>query len=367
MTSRRQFISLLGGAAASWPMVARAQQPTVPVIGFLAGPPASESKATLAGFRQGLRQTGFVEGQNVHIAFRWAEGRYDRFPELASELVSLPVTVIAAFGSPAALAAQGATRTIPIAFASSADPVSLGLVASLNRPDGNATGVAFLQSELVGKQFELLHELLPKATVLGLLSHPTSPNAESQLAAVPVASQALGLNIVSRTAGNSRDLEEAFATFIQRKVDGLVVASDAFFYGRREQLAAWAARHALPAIYSDREYVADGGLMSYGTSTTDAYRQLGVYTGRISRATNRLSCRFSRRLRSSLPSTSKRPRHLASRCLCLCSCALTKRLSDRGLLSHVGRLFRKGRKLQSNDFFRDVRRSQRWSRNATRA
>jgi putative ABC transport system substrate-binding protein len=278
---RRTFITLLGGAAAAWPVTSRAQQLAMPVIGFLAGPSAGDSKSTLAGFRQGLRQAGYVEGQNVHIAFRWAEGRYDRFPELAAELVNLPVAVIVAFGAPGALAATAATKTIPIVFASSADPVKLGIVASFNRPGGNATGVAFLQTELIGKQFELLRELLPKATVMGLLVHPTSQNAEVQLAVVPVVMQALGLQIVAQTAGNDRDLEIAFATFVQRRAEALVVASDAFFYGRRTELAALAARHALPAIYSDREYVADGGLMSYGTSTTDAYRQVGVFTGRI--------------------------------------------------------------------------------------
>jgi putative ABC transport system substrate-binding protein len=207
--------------------------------------------------------------------------RVIRLPELAAELVNLQVAVIAAIGSSAALAAMSATQTIPIVFASSVDPVNIGLVASLNRPGGNATGVAFLLSELVGKQFELLRELLPKATVLGLLVNPTSQNAETQLAAVPIATQTLGSEIVVQNAKNDRELETAFATFVQKRTEALVVASDPFFYGRREQLAALAAQHALPAIYSDREYVADGGLMSYGASITDAYRQAGVFTGRI--------------------------------------------------------------------------------------
>jgi putative tryptophan/tyrosine transport system substrate-binding protein len=276
---RRHFLTMVGGAAA-WPLAARAQ-PAMPVIGFLAGPSAGASKSTLSGFRQGLRQAGYVEGQNVHIAFRWAEGRYERFPELAAELVSLPVAVIAAIGSSAALAAISATKTIPIVFASSVDPVKIGLVASFNRPGGNATGVAFLLSELVGKQFELLRELLPTAAVLGLLVNPTYQNYETLVAAVPLAVQTYGLQIVVQNASNDRDLETAFATFVQKRTDALVVASDPFFYGRREQLAALAARHTLPAIYSDREYVADGGLMSYGASITDAYRQTGVFTGRI--------------------------------------------------------------------------------------
>jgi putative ABC transport system substrate-binding protein len=235
----------------------------------------------LGGFRHGLRQTGYVEGQNTHIAFRWAEGRFDRFPELAAELAALPVTVIAAFGAPAAQAAISATKTIPIVFISAADPVKLGLVASFNRPGGNATGVAFLTGELVGKQFELLREMLPKLRVMGLLVNPTSPNTDIQLAAVPAATQALGLQIVVQNASRARDLETAFAAFVQQRTGALALASDAFFYGQREQLITLAARHALPVMYYDREYVADGGLMSYGTSITDAYRQAGVFTGRI--------------------------------------------------------------------------------------
>jgi putative tryptophan/tyrosine transport system substrate-binding protein len=278
---RRDFITLVGGAAATWPLAARAQQQSIPVIGFLAGSSAGSSRSPLAGFRQGLRQTGYVEGQNVHIAFRWAQGRYDRFPELAAELVGLPVAVIAAFSPAAALAAISATKTIPIAFITSSDPVKLGMVASLSRPGGNATGVAFFDSELVGKQFELLHELMPKAAVIGLLVNPTNPNAEIQLRDVPVATRALGLQIVVQHVSSERDLETAFTTFGRQRAGGLVVASDPFFYSVREQLAALAARHALPAIYADREYVADGGLMSYGTSISDAYRQAGVYTGRI--------------------------------------------------------------------------------------
>jgi len=279
--NRRDFITLAGGAAAAWPLAARAQQPAMPVIGFLAGPSAGESRSNLAGFRQGLRQVGYVEGQNVHIAFRWAEGRYDRFPEMAAELVGLPVAVIVAFGGPAALAAIAATKTIPIVFSVAVDPVRLGLVVSFNQPGGNATGVANLAGELVGKQFELLREMLPRVTVMGLLVNPTSVNAETQLAAAAVARQVLGLQIVVQNASTDRDLEPSFATFAQQQTGALVVASDPYFYGRREQLVALAARHALPAIYYDREYVADGGLMSYGPSITDAYRQAGVFIGRI--------------------------------------------------------------------------------------
>jgi len=278
--NRRELISLVG-AAVAWPLAARAQQPSMSVIGFLAGPSASASKSPLAGFRQGLRQTGYVEGQNVHIAFRWAEGRYDRFPELAAELAGLQMAVIAAFSPAAALAAISATKTIPIVFISSVDPVKLGIVASLNRPGGNATGVAFLDSELVGKQFELLRELLPKAAVIGLLVNPTSPSTATHVRDIPAAMQALGLQIMVKNASSESDLDTAVATLVQQRASGLVIPSDPFFYGRREQLAALAARHALPAIYPDREYVVDGGLMSYGASVTDAYRQAGVFTGRI--------------------------------------------------------------------------------------
>jgi putative tryptophan/tyrosine transport system substrate-binding protein len=277
---RRNFIALLGSAAAAWPLAARAQQ-AMPVIGFLAGPSAGESRSNLAGFRQGLRQAGYVEGQNVHIAFRWAEGRYDRFPELTAELVSLQVAVIVAFGGPAALAAIRATKTIPIIFSVAVDPVKIGLVERLSHPGGNATGVANLAGELVGKQFELLHEMVPSAPVMGLLVNPTNVNAETQLAAVPVAKQAFGVQTVVQNASTDRDLEIAFATFAQQRTGALVVASDPFFYGRREQLVGLAARNALPTIYYDREYVGDGGLMSYGPSFSDAYRQAGVFTGRI--------------------------------------------------------------------------------------
>src|SRR5262249_18476808 len=209
---RREFVTLLGGAAV-WPLAARAQQTAMPVVGFLNSATAGATRPLLGGFRQGLRQTGYVEGQNVHIAFRWAEGRYDRLSELAAELVALPVAVVAAFAPPAALAARSASKTIPIVFISSADPVRLGIVASLNQPGGNATGVAFFNSELVGKQFELLHELLPKAATIGLLVNPTNPSTESHLRDIPAASQALGLKIVVQHASSEQDLGNAFATF----------------------------------------------------------------------------------------------------------------------------------------------------------
>jgi putative ABC transport system substrate-binding protein len=280
MSTRRAFIGLLGGAAA-WPLAARAQQPRTPVIGVLVGAPSGASRANVTGFRQGLRQAGYVEGQNAHLAFRWADGRYDRLGEMATELVGLPVDVIAAFGPAPTKAAIAATSTIPIVFALSADPVKLGFVASLNRPGGNATGLTFLGSELVAKQFEMLRELLPAATVIGLLVNPTSPAVESHLRDVTAVMRLLGVQVVVQKASRDLELDAAFAAFVRERAGGVVVPSDPFFYGRREQLVALAARHALPAIYADREYVADGGLMSYGTSITDAYRQAGLFAARI--------------------------------------------------------------------------------------
>jgi putative tryptophan/tyrosine transport system substrate-binding protein len=278
--NRRNFIALTSAMAAC-PVRARAQQSPIPVIGFVSGASAVASKATLGGFRQGLRQTGYVEGQNAHIAFRWADGRLSLLPELAAELAGLPVAVIAALGAPAARAALSATKTIPIAFASATDPVRLGLVASLNRPGGNATGVVWLATELLGKQFELLREMLPRASTMGLLVNPSSANAEVQLASVPIVAKALGLEVIVQNAVQDRDLEPAFEKLMQQRIQGLVVASEAFFYTLRAELIALAARHALPVMYYDREYVADGGLISYGTSIVDAHRQAGVLTGRM--------------------------------------------------------------------------------------
>jgi putative ABC transport system substrate-binding protein len=287
---RREFISLLSGAVTAWPLAARAQQ-AMPVISFLAGGVASASEAAVAGFRQGLRQTSYVEDQNLHIAFRWAEGRYERFPQLAAELVS-NVSAITAIGAPAALAAVAATKTIPIAFISSVDPVKVGLVASFSRPGGNATGVAFLESELVGKQFEVLRDLVPKATLMGFLVNPKSANAETQLSAVTVANQALGLEIAVQNASTERDLETAFAAFAQRRVAALVVGSDPFFYGKRALLAALAAQHALPAAHE----TAGGHVFAIIIDSTPTVRPASLPAG------------FSKRCS-------------ASKCRCRCSCA----------------------------------------------
>jgi putative tryptophan/tyrosine transport system substrate-binding protein len=281
MIGRREFITLVGGAA-GWPLVARAQQSgPMPVIGFLNPASAQRAAQPLAAFRQGLNETGYAEGRTVAIEYGWADGQSDRLPTLAVELARRKVAVFATGGPAAALAAKAASMTTPIVFVSSSDPVQLGLVASFNRPGGNATGVSFLASELVAKQFELLHQLAPQAAVIGLLVNPTSANAEIQLKDVPAAARTLGLQIVVVNASNDRDFDTAFAALVQQRAGALVVGSDPLFYSRRQQLAALTARHAMPAIYADREYAEAGGLMSYGTSLAAAFRQAGVYTGRI--------------------------------------------------------------------------------------
>jgi putative ABC transport system substrate-binding protein len=283
---RREFISLLAGTAAASvarPLTARAQQPAMPVIGFLSPSSAQRTAQLLAAFRQGLNEIGYAEGRTVTIEYGWADGQSDRLPALAAELLRRKVAVFATGGPAAALAAKAASTTIPLVFVSSSDPVQLGLVASFNRPGGNATGVSFIASELVAKQSELLHQLVPNAAVIGVLVNPTSANAEVQLKDVPAAVRTLGLEIVVQNASSERDFDAAFAALVQQRAGALVVGSDPLFYTRRQQLAAMATRHALPAIYADREYAEAGGLMSYGTSIAAAFRQAGVYTGRILR------------------------------------------------------------------------------------
>jgi ABC-type uncharacterized transport system substrate-binding protein len=281
MTTRRQFITLLGGAATVWPVVSRAQQPAIPVIGFLysasPGPFASEVNA----FRRGLNETGFIEGRNVAVEYRWAEGHYDRLPGLAAELVRLPVAVLAASGITAARAAKASTETIPIVFNTGGDPVKLGLVASLNKPDGNLTGVATLGKMLVAKQFEVLHELVPKADALAFLSNPNNAATEAETSDVQAAAGALGQKLIVVNAGTEGDFDAAFAAIVQRRVGALLMQADPFFNSRREQLVALAARHAVPALSPYLDYAAAGGLMSYGTSLIDALRLVGNYTGRI--------------------------------------------------------------------------------------
>jgi putative ABC transport system substrate-binding protein len=278
---RREFITVLGGAAAL-PLAARAQQLRNPVIGFL-HPSSAEAYASLMpAFRKGLGEAGYIEGRNVIIEYRWAEDQYDRLPALAAELVGQRVSVlVTANATVAALAAKAATSTIPIVFTIGADPVQFGLVASLNRPGGNVTGVSFLSNALVAKQLELLREFVPAASEFGLLVNPGNPNAESDVKQARAAADSLGRTIHVVYASSKQDLGTAFATFIEQRVAALVVVPDPLFIGQREQLAALAAHHAMPTIYSNRLYADAGGLMSYGASQFDAYHQAGIYVGRI--------------------------------------------------------------------------------------
>jgi ABC-type uncharacterized transport system substrate-binding protein len=279
---RREFITLLGGVAVTWPLAARAQQPVLPVIGFLRDTSLADAYAAhlLTAFRQGLKEAGFVEGQNVAIEYRSAEDRHDRLPALAAELIRRPAAMIVGNTS-SALAAKSATTTVPIVFATGGDPVRDGLVASLNRPGGNVTGVAFLAAELGAKRLELLRQLVPKATTIAHLVNPNSPNTEADRREVQAAAQAVGQQLLVLDVSSERDIETAFATLVQRGAGALQAGVGGFLNSHREQIVALAARHAIPAIYILRESVAAGGLMSYGPSITDAYRQAGVYAGRI--------------------------------------------------------------------------------------
>jgi putative ABC transport system substrate-binding protein len=279
---RREFITLLGSAAAAWPLAAGAQQPAMPVIGFL-GSESPESEAfRVTAFRKGLNEAGYIEGRNVAFEYRWAHGQYDRLAALASDLVRLQVSVIAAIGlAPAALAAKAATTTIPIVFAVGGDPVKLGLVASLNRPGGNLTGVSFLVSMMEPKRLEILHEAVPNATVFGFLVNPNDLYAESGTSEMEAAAASLGRKLLVAKASVESELEAVYAKLMQQRVAALCVEADQFFLSRRDRLVALAARHRLPVIYNAREYVAAGGLMSYGTPLSDAHRLMGIYVGRI--------------------------------------------------------------------------------------
>lgn len=279
---RREFIALVGTTIATLPLTALAQQQAMPVIGFL-HPSSAEAYASLIpAFRKGLGEAGYAEGQNLIIEYRWAEDQYDRLPALAAELVGRRVSVIATgSATAAALAAKGATSTIPIVFTIGADPVQFGLVASLNRPGGNVTGVSFLSNVLVAKQIELLREFLPAASELGLLVNPRNPNAQSDTKQAKTAADSVGRQIHVVYASTQQDLNTAFAALIDQRVTALVVVPDALFVGQREQLALLAAQHAMPTIYSNRLYADAGGLMTYGASQVDAYRQAGIYVGRI--------------------------------------------------------------------------------------
>jgi putative ABC transport system substrate-binding protein len=278
---RREFISLLGGAAAAWPLAARAQQPAMPVIGFLSG--TSPETARLRAFRQGLKDAGFIEGENVAIEYRWADDQTDRLPALAAELAQRRVAVIAAIGGiPSALAAKAATTTIPIVFLVGVDPVRLGLVSNLPRPGGNLTGINVINSELASKRLELLRALVPGAIRIGVLVDPTNASGtDATLRDVGAAARTMGLQIQVLNASTSLELDAAFATLVRERSAALIVGSTPFFFDRRVQLALLAARHAAPAIYQDRHHAEVGGLISYGASLGDAYRHVGVYAGRI--------------------------------------------------------------------------------------
>jgi len=278
---RRAFISLLGCTAAAWPLAAGAQQPAMPVIGFLGAGSPGPFAPQVAVFRQGLAEAGYVEGRNVTIEYRWAEGQYDRLPAMAAELVHRQVAAIVTFPIPAAIAAKAATATIPIVFNVAGDPVRLGLVASLARPGSNATGVNSFLAELGAKQLGLLRELLPTAARIGLLVNPTNANVEGVTKDVTTAAATLGLQIDVVQASDSREIEAAFATLVRNKTNALLIGSDVFFSSRRGQLATLTTRHSIPAVQNVREFAEVGGLMSYGTSLTEVFRQLGVYTGRI--------------------------------------------------------------------------------------
>jgi putative ABC transport system substrate-binding protein len=279
---RRDFIKVIAGSAAAWPLAARAQQPGMPVIGFLNGGLPGEWTRGLAAFRRGLEEAGFVEARNVAIEFRWAEGHYDRLPELAADLVARRVAVLVATGgSTTARAAKAASSTIPIVFTSGADPVKEGLVVSINRPGGNVTGVSLLTSLLTAKRLEILREVVPKASVIGVLLNPDGATAQDQLEDVDKAARALDQRTEILKASNEREIETAFAAIKEKQIGALIVGADPFFVVRTDQIVGLAARHAIPAIYEWREFAEVGGLMSYGSDRSEAYRQVGRYAGRI--------------------------------------------------------------------------------------
>jgi putative tryptophan/tyrosine transport system substrate-binding protein len=281
MMRRRDFISLLGGAAATWPLAARAQQRAMPVIGIVEAGSLETSRERVTAFLQGLKESGYVDGQNVVIEYRWANAQNEQQAELVADLVRRRVNVIVTLGNPGSLAAKE-TTTIPTVFYSASDPVELGLVASLNRPGGNLTGATGLGAELAPKRLELLHELIPAAKVIGLLLNPTNATStEPQSRDLEAAARLLGLQLHILYASAERDFDTVFATLVQQHADGLVIGADAFLSSRGEQLAALTVRHALPAITGSREFAAAGGLMSYGGRSADQYRLVGVYTGRI--------------------------------------------------------------------------------------
>jgi len=278
--NRRELITLIGGAAASWPLAARAQQPAMPVIGFLRSTSSADSRNLVAAFRQGLREAGFVEGQDYAIEYRWADNQLDRLPSLVADLLRRPVAVIVG-NTPSALAAKAATKTVPIVVATGGNPVREGLVASLNRPGGNVTGVSFISVELGAKRLGLLRELRPGAARIAVFVDPKFPTTERFISEVRDAASAMGQQIEVLYVGSDREIESAFTTLVQRGAGALLCGSGGLLYSRRDLIVALAARHRTPAIYDQRDYVAVGGLMSYAPSLTDAYRQAGIYAGRI--------------------------------------------------------------------------------------
>jgi putative ABC transport system substrate-binding protein len=282
---RREFITLLSGVTLVWSLNARAQQ-SAAVVGFISGGAPGESARLVTAFQNGLSEAGYVESNNVFIAFRWAEGQYDRVPTLAAELVDQHVTVIAAFGPPAALAAKAATPTIPIVFSVGVDPVEAGLVASLNRPGGNVTGMTLFSAPLLPKRLQLLRELIPTAEVIAVLVNLTTSEGATQTKEIRGAAREIGQRIVVLNAASDVDLDAAFQTLISQKVGAVIVAADQFFSARRDQIIALATRHAVPAMYHWREFVIGGGLISYGASILDTYRQVGIYVGRILKGAN---------------------------------------------------------------------------------
>jgi putative tryptophan/tyrosine transport system substrate-binding protein len=323
---RREFITLLGGAAASWPLAARAQQPNdLPTIGFIGSDSPEPYVDRLRAFRLGLKSTGFTEGQNVNVEYRWAEGRNDRLAELTADLIRRQVAVIVTPTTPSVLAAKAATKTIPIVFFTAGDPIELGLVSSLSRPDGNLTGATTLTLKVAQKWVQLLHEMVPKARSLALLVNPTSPNlAEAQSKDLQATARKRGLQLHLLRASANQDFDAAFASMVQLGASGLVISSDSFFFSQSAQLATLAIRHAVPTIFGFREFVQAGGLMAYGGSLTESFRWLGVYTGRIVRGEELANLPVSNLQRLSYLLISRPPRHSVLKCRRHCSPAPTR-------------------------------------------
>jgi len=283
---RREFIGLISGAAAGWPLVARAQQPAMPVVGFLHYASPETYSKVLDAFRQGLREAGYVEGRNVVLEYRWADGHYDRLPALAAELVRQRVTVIAAGGTVTAKIAKQTTTTIPIVFTSGEDPVEAGLVDSISRPKANLTGVTSISPKTAAKRLELTRELLPQSRAVAMIVNPNYPGADAQMAEMEAAGRVMGMQIWRLAAGSEREIDAAFATIHERNVDAFVVGVDGFFITRRQQFAALSSRYAIPGIYPFSDFVRAGGLVSYGANISEDYRQAGIYAGRVLKGAN---------------------------------------------------------------------------------